>query len=52
MPNKKEAKKFIIEILLILNPALNLKLFCIKNLKVNPHALPIKRNKIELIFKI
>ena len=40
------------EVLLIKNPALNLRLFCMKILRVNPHALPKKSNKIELIFKI
>ena len=52
IPSKKEAVKFTIEILLILNPMLILKFFCINILSISPKVLPIKIIEIELKFKI
>ena len=51
-PNKNDAIKFIIEVFLILNPILILKLSCINILSINPEVLPKKTNVIEVIFKI
>ena len=50
---KKDAIKFITEVLWILNPILILKLFCIATLNINPKVLPIKIIIIEfeLIYK-
>ena len=51
-PKKKDAKKLIIEVFLILKPKLILKIFCKIILIINPKVLLIKRILIEAISKI
>jgi len=52
IPNKKDDKKFTIEVFLISKPILFLKLFCMNNLSINPKVLPNKIILIELKSKI
>ena len=53
IPKKKDDMKFTNEVILMLNPILILKLFCIKILSINPKVLPNKTIIIEfeLIYK-
>ena len=50
--NKKDDRKFTIEIFWILKPILFLKLFCMNILSINPKVLPSKIILIELKSKI
>jgi len=52
IPKKKDDIKFTIEIFLISNNILFLKLFCIDILSINPKVLPSKIIPIELKSKI
>ena len=52
IPKKKDAMKLTIDVFLMLNPVLILKLFCINNLRINPKVLPNKIKIIEAISKI
>jgi len=52
IPNKKDDKKFTIEVFWISKPILFLKLFCINILSINPKVLPKKIMIIELKSKI
>ena len=52
IPKKKDAKKFTIEVFSILKQILNLNLFCINILSINPKVLPNKTILIEVISKI
>jgi len=52
IPNKKDDKKFTIEVLRILKPILFLKLFCMNILSINPKVLPSKIILIALKSKI
>ena len=52
IPNKKDDKKFTIEVLWISKPILFLKLFCMNILSINPKVLPSKIILIELKSKI
>ena len=52
IPNKKDDKKFTIEVFRISKPIFFLKLFCMNILNINPKVLPIKIILIELKFKI
>jgi len=52
IPNKKDDKKFTIEVFWISKPILFLKLSCMRILSINPNVLPIKIILIELKSKI
>jgi len=52
IPKKKDDKKFTIDIFLISNPILFLKLFCMNILSINPKVLPSKMATIELKSKV
>ena len=52
IPKKNDAIKFTIEVFVILNPLLIIKLFCIKILRNNPKVLPKKTIIIEVTSKI
>jgi len=52
IPKKKDDKKFTIDIFLISNPILFLKLFCMNILNINPKVLPSKSTTMELKSKI
>ena len=52
IPKKNDAIKFTIEVFVILNPLLIIKLFCIKILSINPKVLPNKTKTMEVTSKI
>ena len=52
IPKKKDDKKFTIDIFLISNTTLFLKLFCMNILNINPKVLPNRIIKIDILFKI
>ena len=52
IPNKKDDKKFTIEVFRISKPILFLKLFCINILSINPKVLPSNIIIISLKSKI
>ena len=52
IPKKNDAIKLTIEVPLILNPILILKLSCINILSINPKVLPKKTKLIEVISKV
>ena len=52
IPKRNDDIKLTIVVLLMLNPILIFKFFCIKILNINPKVLPIKTIPIELKSKI